>query len=55
MKSITRLIAALALLITSTAFAQFDHSHKAFDDHQEARHLHQQRQRLAGVVRGLRA
>ena len=32
MKSITRLIAALALLITTTAFAQFDHSHKAFDD-----------------------
>ncbi len=32
MKSIVKAIAVTALLITSSAFAQFDQSHKAFDD-----------------------
>jgi hypothetical protein len=32
MKKLIQLFAAAALLIASSAFAQFDHSHKAFDD-----------------------
>jgi hypothetical protein len=32
MNKLIQLIAATALLVTSSAFAQFDQSHKAFDD-----------------------
>ncbi len=32
MKYLLKLVAATALLLASSAFAQFDHSHKAFDD-----------------------
>ena len=32
MKPMFEVIAALTLLLATTAFAQFDHSHKAFDD-----------------------